>query len=99
MNDNEQDVKIEVKFDEDVAAGKFTNFSNITHSPDEFIIDFIFVTPSPPPGFGKLVSRLVLTPSHAKRLMLILTENIKNYEERMGEISVNAQLLEPGKLQ
>ena len=81
-----RDLKIEIKVDESVASGVFSNFANISHSADEFLLDFLFVNPSPPPGFGKLVSRIVLTPGHAKRVLAALSENIGKYEERFGEI-------------
>ena len=82
------DVKIEIKVDESIASGVFSNFANISHSPDEFILDFLFVNPGPPPGFGKLASRIILTPGHAKRILSALSDNIKKYEERFGEIKV-----------
>lgn len=90
MDKIQKDLKIEIKVDEADAPGKFSNFANITHSPEEFIVDFLFVNPTPPPGFGKLVSRLILTPGHAKRVLLALTDNIKKYEERFGEIKVTS---------
>ncbi|MCU0821175.1 MAG: DUF3467 domain-containing protein [Spirochaetes bacterium] len=89
MEKNIKDVKIEIKVDETVAAGVFSNFANITHSAEEYILDFLFINPTPPPGFGKLVSRIVMTPGHAKRILYALSNNIKNYEEKFGEIKVS----------
>jgi len=86
MDKETKDLKIEIKIDESVASGIFSNFANISHSPDEFVIDFLFVNPTPPPGFGKLASRIILTPGHAKRVLQALSENIRKYEERFGEI-------------
>ena len=99
MNQKEKDVKIEIKVDESVATGVFCNFSNISHSPDEFVFDYIFVHPSPPPGYGKLMTRMVLTPSHAKRFLLALGQNLREYEERFGEIDTHLPAEEGGKLQ
>ena len=82
----DDEMKIEVKVDEEVAAGKFSNYTNIAHSPDEFILDFLFVQPTPPPGFGKLMSRVILTPGHAKRLLELLNNNIDEYEKNFGSI-------------
>ncbi len=81
-----KDVKIEVKIDEATAQGAFANYTNISHNPDEFLFDFLFVHPTPPPGFGKLISRLILTPGHAKRLLSALQENIQKYENQFGKI-------------
>jgi hypothetical protein len=82
------DVKIEIKVDDTIAVGVFSNFANISHSPDEFILDFLFINPSPPPGFGKLASRIIVSPGHAKRILSALAENVRKYEERFGEIKV-----------
>lgn len=90
MEKNIKDVKIEIKVDEAVATGVFSNFANITHSAEEYILDFLFINPTPPPGFGKLVSRIVMTPGHAKRILLALSNNIKNYEEKFGEIKISS---------
>ena len=90
MEKNIKDVKIEIKVDETVAAGVFSNFANITHSAEEYILDFLFINPTPPPGFGKLVSRIIMTPGHAKRVLHALSNNIKNYEEKFGEIKISS---------
>jgi len=81
-----KELKIEIKVDERMATGTFSNYTNITHTHDEFIADFLFVNATPPPGFGKLISRIILTPRHAKRILLALTENITMYEKKYGEI-------------
>ena len=94
-----KEMKIEVKVDETIAAGIFSNFSNITHSPEEFIFDYLFIHPSPPPGYGKLRSRIVMTPAHAKRLLMALQENVAEHEKRFGEIKVVHKSVQPGSIQ
>ena len=91
MNFPDDEMKVEIKVDEKTIAGVFSNFTNMTHSPDEFIFDFLFVNPTPPPGFGKLMSRVVVTPAHAKRILRALSENINTYEERFGTIKIDHQ--------
>ncbi len=101
MDDNplKREMKIEVKVDEGVASGIYSNFSNISHSPEEFIFDFLFIHPSPPPGFGKLKSRIVMTPGHAKRLYHALSDNLAQYEKHFGEISINHNKIDLGSIQ
>jgi hypothetical protein len=89
MEITKKDVKIEIKVDEAIGTGTFSNFVNIGHSPEEFVLDFLFVHMAPPPGFGKLVSRIILTPGHAKRLVGALSEQIGQYEDRFGPIAMN----------
>jgi hypothetical protein len=85
----EKEMNVEIKVDENVAQGVYANFANITHSPEEFILDFLFINPAPPSGFGKLMARIVMTPGHMKRLCLAMQENISRYEDRFGEIHIH----------
>ena len=89
MDPFQKEMKIEIKVDDREAAGHFANFANIAHSPEEFIVDFLFINPTPPPGFGKLVSRIILTPAHAKRLLMALTDNVSKFESSHGEIRLS----------
>jgi hypothetical protein len=90
MAQGHNDIKIEIKIDENIASGKFSNFTNISHSADEFVMDFIFIHPSPPPGFGKMVSRILMTPAQSKRLLETLKQNLGEYESRFGEIRLES---------
>ena len=46
MDKDKRDMKVEIKVDEGIATGVFSNFANMSHSSDEFVIDFLFVNPS-----------------------------------------------------
>ena len=37
---------------------------------------------------GTLVSRVIMSPGHMKRFIRALDENLKNYEDRFGQIEV-----------
>jgi len=76
--------KIEIQLDPDILKGTFSNVTNIGHTQEEFLVDFLFVQQHPTP-FGKLVSRIVITPGHARRLLSALQENLKKYEENFGK--------------
>ncbi len=99
MTQKDKDIKIEIKVTEEIAAGMFCNYSNISHSPEEFVLDYIFVHPAPPPGFGKLMARVIVTPAHAKRFFLALGDNIREYEERIGTIDLHGSIDEGGSIQ
>lgn len=73
---------------EDVAQGNYINLAIIAHSVSEFIIDFATVLPGVPKA--KVKSRVILTPEHAKRLLLSLQENITRYESNVGKIEIPA---------
>ena len=85
-NDFEQG-QIQIELPEEEASGTYSNLVMISHSPSEFILDFISVMPGAPKA--KVVKLMVLTPDHAKRLMNALSENIKRYENENGSISMN----------
>ncbi len=76
---------IEIELKEDEATGTYSNLVMITHSPSEFVFDFISLMPAVPKA--KVVKRLVLTPDHAKRLLNALQDNIRKYETEHGQIT------------
>jgi len=77
-----QELKIEVP--ESVADGSYSNFSIISHSGAEFIIDFARITPGVPKA--KVQSRIIMTPIHAKTLLKTLQDNIAKFEKNFGQI-------------
>jgi hypothetical protein len=84
MADNIQQQQLNIELNEEVAQGVYSNLAVITHSPAEFVIDFIRVMPGVPKA--KVQSRIILTPQHAKRLMRALADNIGKYESQHGKI-------------
>ena len=77
--------QLNIELPEDIAEGTYSNLAIISHSPQEFVIDFIRVMPGVPKA--KVKSRVVLTPEHAKRLMKAMVDNVKKYESQFGTIS------------
>jgi hypothetical protein len=80
-----EEKKIEIKVDEQVASGHYSNLAAIRHSKEEFIFDFAFLFPDGP--MGKLMDRVILSPSHAKRFLEALEANLKRYEENFGPVT------------
>ena len=83
-NNKNQGKEINIELPEEVAEGTYSNLAVISHSQSEFIVDFIRIVPNVPKA--KVKSRVILTPQHAKRLMVALRENIRNYEQINGTI-------------
>lgn len=81
---NKQEQKLDINLNEEVAKGKYSNLTIITHSDNEFILDFIAMLPGMPKG--EVSSRIILTPQNAKRLLVALRENIGKFEEKNGRI-------------
>lgn len=79
--------QINIELDEETAQGIYSNLAVITHSNSEFVVDFVRVMPGSPKA--KVKSRIILTPEHAKRLMMALKENISKFESINGAIKIN----------
>lgn len=77
--------QLSIELDEQIAQGVYANLAIINHSATEFVVDFVSVMPGMPKG--KVRSRVILTPEHAKRLLGALTENIRHYEDAHGIIA------------
>jgi hypothetical protein len=76
---------INIELSEEIAEGVYSNLAIISHSHSEFILDFVRLLPNVPKA--KVKSRVILTPSHAKRLLKALAENVKKYENQFGVIN------------
>ena len=78
--------QIKIELDENIGQGEYVNFAIVTHSPAEFIMDYIRVLPGV--SKSKVKSRIIMAPMHAKTLMMALQDNIKKYENKFGEIKI-----------
>src|SRR2546430_4828933 len=86
QNEKENQNQINIELSEEMAEGIYSNLAIITHSNSEFVVDFIRIMPGVPKA--KVKSRIILTPEHAKRLLLAMGDNINKYEEANGEIAL-----------
>ena len=82
MEQKKNEIKIELT--PEVANGHYSNLAVISHSPNEFFIDFITVAPNMPQA--KVQSRIIMTPENVKNLLFALNDNHKKYEAPFGEI-------------
>jgi len=76
--------QLNIELSEDVAQGIYSNLAVITHSSSEFVVDFVRIMPGVPKANVK--SRVILTPEHAKRLLMALQDNVKKFEAQHGPI-------------
>ena len=81
--------QLQISVTPDVAQGKYANLAIIGHSQSEFILDFASVMPGQ--KSANVVSRVILAPEHAKRLLGALQENIVRYEREFGQIKIPNQ--------
>jgi Protein of unknown function (DUF3467) len=81
---NNNQSQLQIKADEKELLGQYSNLAVVHHNAEEFTLNFIYLFPSVPQG--KLVSSLILSPRHAKRLAAALQENISRYEAQFGKL-------------
>lgn len=81
----QQQIKIELG--EKEAEGIYANLAMITHSPTEIVLDFARVMPGTPKA--RILSRIVMTPMHAKLLQRALTDNLEKFEKQFGEVKMH----------
>jgi hypothetical protein len=81
----EGESKIKIVVSDQLALGTYANFASIVHNFAEFIIDYGRIVPGREEV--QVVSRIVMTPVHAKQLLRALTENVAIYERNFGEIT------------
>ena len=74
----------------ETARGQYANLAIITHSSSEFILDFASLLPGMPQGKAIVGERIIMTPEHAKRLLLALQDNVGKYEASFGTIKLEA---------
>lgn len=83
MDNKQQAQKQQIKIADNIPGAEYANLMQINHNKDEFMMVFANVAgPN-----GKVVSKIISTPGHMKRIMTALQDNIKKYETQFGEIS------------
>ena len=80
--EKKQELKIELT--PEVATGHYSNLAVISHSGQEFYLDFVAMAPNMPQA--KVISRFIMTPENAKTLLFALRDNVSKYEQTFGEI-------------
>lgn len=86
MSKQEEYAPREIELTEEIGQGEYANMVLAVHSPTEFVLDFVRIMP----GVEKMKvkSRVILAPDTAKRMLEVLSNNIRIYEENFGEISL-----------
>lgn len=74
--------QMQVKVSDEVLKGVYSNMAQVGHTAEEFILDVMNILPPS----GVLASRVIVSPSHIKRIVAALEDNIKRYEEAYGKI-------------
>ena len=83
-NQEQSQQQIQVKADDKILKGQYANMVQVGHTGEEFVLDFMNLLPPVP----QMVARIIVSPSHFKRLTAAMQDNVKRYEEQFGTISL-----------
>jgi hypothetical protein len=74
--------EIPVDFPKELIGGVYSNNMAVSHTREEFIMDFLMLTPP------SVTARVIVSPGHIKRIARALQENISKYEQEFGSIQI-----------
>lgn len=74
--------ELQIQMPPEVQRGVYANNMVVAHTQEEFVLDFILATPP----IGTVNARVIISPSHAKRVAQALLENVAKYEETFGAV-------------
>ena len=78
----EPETGLNVKITDEELKGRYSNLLRITHSREEFVLDFINLLPPQ----GIVTARILTSPGHLKRIIGALSANLERYESTFGPI-------------
>lgn len=76
--------QMQIKISDDVLKGTYANAMQVAHSKEEFVLDFLNL--SPHMGAGIVSGRVIMSPGHLKRVIAALQDNLKRYEDKFGKV-------------
>lgn len=74
--------QIQIKVTDEKMKGEYANVMQVLHTKEEFVLDFLNIFPPT----GTLMARIIVSPSHMKRMLTALSENLKKYEGQFGNV-------------
>ena len=81
--------QLQVELREAESEGIYANLAIISHSPSEMILDFARVMPGVQKA--RVLSRIIMTPQHAKMMQRALSDNLQKFEKQYGEIKLQGE--------
>jgi len=80
MDKPSQENQIQIR--DSFAGAEYANAMTVGHTKEEILLTFLnIVAPS-----GRVVSKIITSPCHLKRIIRALDENLKKYESTFGKV-------------
>lgn len=74
--------QIQIKISDNFPGGEYANALQVLNNKDEFVMNFMnIIGPN-----GRVVTKVIVTPGHMKRMINAMKDNLKKYEDKFGEI-------------
>ena len=80
-----QQAQIQVKIEDAILRGTYSNMMQVGHTGEEFVLDFMNITG----GAGIVASRVIVSPAHMKRIVAALQDNLSKYEAQFGKVQAS----------
>jgi len=75
--------KLNLRFQDSDLKGHYSNYMQVKHTKEEFVLDFFSVFPPPA---GVLLSRIIVSPGHLKRMVNALGTMLESYEKQFERV-------------
>ena len=84
MEEQQEAPQFNIELPEEVSQGQYANLAVVLHTQSEFVLDFVRLLPGQ--QSAKVHSRQILTPDNTKRLLRLLEQHVRGFEQEFGEI-------------
>lgn len=72
---------------DEMSRGRYSNNMVVSHTVEEFIIDWMLSSPSG----THMISRIVVSPGHLRRIIDALSDNFNKFEKNYGQVRLVEQ--------
>ncbi len=83
MSSNKKEGSLRIKISDDILKGTYANQMVVSHTREEFILDFMNIFPPE----GVVNARVIISPGHMKRILKALSNNLQTYEKKFGPLT------------
>ncbi len=84
MTRKQQPKQQEIKISDNIAGAEYSNMMQVLHNKEEFNLLFAHILPPT----GKMVGKITISPGHFKRMIEVMKNSLKIYEEKFGKIEI-----------
>ena len=84
-NQNKQQGKRqEIKITDSITGAEYSNMMQVLQNKEEFNLLFAHLLPPT----GKMVGKITTSPGHFKRMIAVMENALKKYEDKYGQIDI-----------